>query len=192
MRAPLLIVVFLFGAVAPALCCQCPPIELNAAALARYDIIFKGQVRQVTPCEGKPGIAVFDVEELFKGAIADSFPVLFDCHGECAKGFNVGEEWIIYTNYKQISNAKMDWCSRSRKYFRHEKEDYYQVNTGVDYYSELNFLRANLGLHRPLVIKQNAAENRNQRPGTRQSLIIVLCSVAAIVGFYALFRRFFR
>jgi hypothetical protein len=186
--------VFLLLAVANsfrALACQCPQTQLTLAETEKYEIIFRGTVAKAKTCDEGFGEAIFKIDELFKGAVADSFLVLFEC-GECATGFKAGEEWIIYTRFKQISNAKMDWCSRSRKFFTHDKEDFFKVNSGVDYFDELNFLRKNLGLHRVLVQKENAAGNRNLLPQKNEFIIILLCSLAGIVLFYFLFRKLFR
>ena len=171
--------------------CQCPPVELSMSSLEQYQVIFRGTVKSVTVCGTKPGEAVFQITELFRGKIPADFSVHYDC-GECATGFNEGEEWIIYSNFRQVNNARMDWCSRSRKYFRHEKEDFYLVNTGTSYFGELEFLRTHLGHHRLVAGSQNQAGDRNIKPDQVQTIVILLLSILAMVVFYALFRRFFR
>jgi hypothetical protein len=172
--------------------CQCPVTQLNLDECAKYDLIFKGKITKIIPCDKKFGEALFEVEELFKGNATQLFTVLFDCNEECAQQLNAGEEWIIYTNYKQIHNAKLDWCSRSRKYFRNPKEDFYAVNYGNDYFEELDFLRTKLGQHRLLADKEPSTENRNKLPDNNQSLMFLLISIAVVVIFYVIFKRFFR
>lgn len=172
--------------------CQCPATSLSMEECSKYEIIFKGKVSKVINCGSKFGEAFFEVQELYKGNAAETFKVLFECNVECAQKFTVGDEWIIYSRYKQIDNAKMDWCSRSRKYFKIEQEDYYTVNYGNDYYDEVKFLQENLGLHRLLNENKNRTENRNIRPDSKQMIIILIASLAAIVLFYYLFNRFFR
>jgi hypothetical protein len=175
-----------------ALACDCPPTTLSQDEASRYEIIFRGVVDSVKTCGNLPGEAVFHVQELYKGNVTANFTVLFRCNDPCFVEFKAGDEWIIYTRYKQIGNAMMDWCSRSRKFFRHEKEDYYKISYGTDYFEELKFLRENLGLHRLLVEQKNDAGNRNVIPDTRTKIISVLVSIAVIVLFYILFRRFFK
>jgi hypothetical protein len=172
--------------------CQCPLTQLSLDECNKYELIFKGKILSVLPCEDKFGVATFQVEELFKGNATAEFDVLFDCNEECAQPLNAGDEWIIYTKYKQINNAKLDWCSRSRKYFRNEKEDFYAVNYGNDYFTELQFLRSELGQHRLLSQKQPATASRNIQPDKNQLIVILLVSIAAIVLFYVIFRRFVR
>src|SRR6476620_5427602 len=83
--------------------CQCPVTQLSAEECDKYELIFKGHITAVKPCGGKFGEAVFDVNELFKGNATHFFTVLFDCNEECAQQMNAGDEWIIYSNYKQIN-----------------------------------------------------------------------------------------
>jgi hypothetical protein len=172
--------------------CQCPFTSLSLDECNKYQLIFRGKVISSAGCIDKKGEAVFEVLELYKGNTPVSFNVLYDCGDECSQSFIAGEEWIIYTNYKQISNAKMDWCSRSRKHFKNEKEDYYTVNYGNSYDEELNFLRSKLGTHKFLKQNPGANEERNIRPSTTQNIILVLISIGAVVLFYYLFNKFMK
>jgi hypothetical protein len=175
-----------------ALACQCPPTSLSMEETEKYEVIFRGTIQKVTPCGDRPGEALFRIEELYKGNAEARFAVQFDCDDECAVGFKEGEEWIIYSRYRQVNVARMDWCSRSRKFFRHEREDFYKVNYGNDYFEELRFLREKLGLHRVIEKKDQQDGHRNRLPDMRSAILLVLVSVAGILLFYYLFRRFFR
>jgi hypothetical protein len=172
--------------------CQCPTTNLSLKECDNYEIIFKGKILSVVNCDHKFGEAIFKVEELYKGNATEEFKVLFECHEECAQKFTAGDEWVIYSRYKQIDNAKMDWCSRSRKFFKIESEDFYTVNYGNDYYDEVKFLQENLGIHRVMVEHKSQIDNRNARPDTKQLIIILLTSLVVIVLFYYLFNKFFR
>lgn len=175
--------------------CQCPPTQLSLEECAKYEIIFKGKILHVENCDHKFGEAVFEVQELYKGNATKEFKVLFECNEECAQKFNPGDEWIIYSRYKQLDNAKMDWCSRSRKYFKIDQEDFYTVNYGNDYYDEVKFLQQKLGLHRLLADKKNKLDNletRNPRPNTVGMITVLICSLLGIILFYYLFNRFFK
>ncbi len=176
----------------PAEACQCPLTQLSIDECNKYEIIFKGKIVSVIDCKDKFGEAVFEVEELYKGNSEERFKVLFECHVECAQKFSVGDEWIIYSRYKQLDNALMDWCSRSRKFFKIDKEDFYTYTYGNDYEDELAFLRKNLGLHRTLVEQKSQIDGRNIKPNINESIVIVLISLGAIVLFYYLFNKFFK
>lgn len=174
------------------LACQCPLTTLGIDECDKYEIIFKGKVVSVNTCNNNFGTAVFELEELYKGNATKQFKVLFECGVECAMDFNEGEEWIIYSRYKQVDKALMNWCSRSRKFFKNAKEDFYTSTYGNDYYDELKFLRQNLGLHRFLVLKTTTTENRNERPTTNQTILMLLVSLSAIILFYWLFKKYFK
>ncbi len=136
--------------------------------------------------------AIFDVEELYKGKALKSFKVLFDQNEECAQTLTAGQEWIIYGRYKQIDNIQMDWCSRSRKHFALNAEDFYTVTYGNDYDDELKFLRQNLGVHRVLAGSEYNTGGRNTLPTLTQSILILISSVLVLLLFYYLFNRFFK
>lgn len=173
--------------------CQCPLTQLSVDECAKYEIIFKGKIVSVVDCDLKFGEALFEIEELYKGNAGKQFKVLFECNVDCAQKFAVGDEWIIYSRYKQIDNAKMDWCSRSRKFFKIDKEDFYTYTYGNDYYDEVKFLQDKLGVHRVLAEKKSAGgDHRNIKPNGMQMLLVLLSSLVAIILFYYLFNRFFR
>lgn len=172
--------------------CQCPQTSLSLAECKKYEIIFRGRVDSVKKCNNNFGVAYFTIDELYKGNATKQFRVLFECGQPCSLDFMAGEEWIIYTRYKQIDNAMMDWCSRSRKFFKVEKQDYYTVNYGNDYDDEVTFLRSNLGMHRVVAEKKNSTEGRNERPSTTGTIILLLCSLSAVILFYWLFNKFFK
>jgi hypothetical protein len=194
MRAALRYFILWSFATCPAwsIACECPLTALGIEECNKYEIIFKGRVTSVQDCNNKFGEAIFEIDELYKGNATRHFKVLFECDVECAMKFSAGQEWIIYSRYKQIDNALIDWCSRSRKYFRNEKEDFYAVTYGNDYHDEVKFLRTNLGLHRPLSERSHQDQNRNTLPDTSQTAIILVISLTVIILFYWLFKKFFN
>jgi hypothetical protein len=172
--------------------CQCPLTSLCLEECNKHEIIFKGKISSVKNCEAKYGEAIFTVEELYKGNATKQFKVLFECGVECALSFNVGEEWIIYSRYKQIDNALMDWCSRSRKFFKNEKEDFYTVTYGNDYFDEVKFLREKLGIHRLLSDSKKTLEARNIKPSSNQTILILIASIIFLLLFYWLFNKWYK
>ena len=172
--------------------CQCPVTILNEKEIAKYELIFKGKIKSVKLSEGANSEAVFQVEELYKGNSTPEFKVLFDKLDECKIDLNAGEEWIIYTNYIQIDKAKLDFCSRSRKYIKNIKEDFYAVTTGISYDEELRYLQTSLGLHKLLKENLNKVENRNQIPTQTEFIYILIFSILGIILFYWLIRKFLK
>lgn len=174
------------------LACQCPLTALSLAECNKYEVIFRGKILSVKSCDNKPGEAILEVLELYKGNAEQTFKVLFNCSDECFYEFKPGEEWIIYSRYKQVNTAMMDYCSRSRRYFDLEKEDYYTATNGNDYEEELKFLREKLGLHRWIESEQIQDYTRNNLPNPTQSVIILLVSIGALLLFYFLFTRYLK
>jgi hypothetical protein len=176
----------------PLIACQCPLTQLSLEECNKYEVIFKGKIVKVIECDNKFGEVLFEVQELYKGNSEEKFKVLFECEVDCAQKFSVGDEWIIYSRYKQLDNAMMDWCSRSRKFFKVDTEDFYTYTYGNDYEDELVFLRKNLGLHRTLVERKSQIDGRNIKPSINQTIFVLLISVGTIVLFYYLFNKFLR
>jgi hypothetical protein len=172
--------------------CECPPSELSEQETEKYTVIFRGTIDSVKTCDDTPGRAYFRVDELYKGRVQPTFVVAFWCGEACAVGFHPGEEWLIYTNHQQVYSGRMDWCSRSRKYFRNVNEDYYAVNYGVSYFDELAFLRKHLGIHRTMDASGLEPAGRNFRPSTFETVVLLVCSLAGILLFYWLFRKLFK
>ncbi len=189
----LVIILFFLLSSAISEACQCPLTKLGKAECNKYEIIFRGKVKSTVTCNDKPGEALFEIIDLYKGNAYPEFKIMFDCKDPCSVGFNVGEEWIIYSRYKQIDNAMMDWCSRSRKFIAQAKEDYYAVTYGNSYDDEVKFLMDSLGLHRTLNPDNKPnANNRNELPSTNQSIIILVCSLVSIIVFFYLINKYLK
>ncbi|MEI6020824.1 MAG: hypothetical protein WCR21_06815 [Bacteroidota bacterium] len=172
--------------------CECPLSKLDRAECEKYEIIFKGKITAVTLNKDKLSEAIFEVGELYKGNALKLFKVLFDDQEACAQTLVAGQEWIIYGRYKQIDNIQMDWCSRSRKHFALNEEDFYSVTYGNDYDDEVKFLKQNLGIHRVLAGNEYSGGGRNILPTLSQSIIILVSSVLVLLLFYYLFNKFFK
>lgn len=171
--------------------CQCPLSTLNEKEITKYEIIFKGSIKSIKLNKTKSE-AIFLVSELYKGIIAQDFKIIFNDEDPCKQELRVGEEWIIYANYYQIDNAKLDFCSRSRKYIKNIKEDFFAEITGISYDEELRYLQTNLGLHKLLKENPNKVENRNIIPSSSQFIIIIICSILGVIFFYVLINKLFK
>lgn len=189
----LLLPYFVFFNSNSGMACQCPLTALSVNECDKYQIIFRGRVINHTNCSDKPGETIFQILELYKGKVHEKFKVLYHCNEPCASTFNPGEEWIIYTNYKQVDNAMLDWCSRSRRYIKNFKEDYYAQTYGNSYDEELVFLRKNLGTYRVMEDREeNAAGKRNIIPSKTQLIVTLFISMAVVILFIQLFKKYFK
>jgi hypothetical protein len=189
MKYFIIIVFLLLGKLSFA--CQCPVTDLSDKELNKYDLIFKGKIQTIKLNKEKSE-AMFLVEELYKGNTAPTFKILFNDLDNCKLELRAGDEWIIYTSYRQIDNAKLDFCSRSRKYFEVAKEDFFAVTTGISYDEELHFLQTKLGLHKLLKDNPNKVENRNVIPSSNQFIIIIICSIAGVLMIYVIVNKLFK
>ena len=171
--------------------CQCPLSSLSDKEIAKYDIIFKGSLKSIK-LNNTNSEAIFTISNLYKGIISQDFKILFNDEDVCKLELRVGDEWIIYTNYYQVDNAKLDFCSRSRKYIKNIKEDFFAETTGIAFDDELRYLDTHLGLHKLLKSNQNKVENRNIIPSSNQFILLLILSVAGLLLFYWLFNKFFK
>jgi hypothetical protein len=187
-----LTIIFLFILASKlSIACQCPLTTLTDKELVKYDIIFKGTIKSIK-LNKLNSEAIFTISELYKGIIAQDFKIIFNDEDVCKLELRVGDEWIIYTNYNQIDNAKLDFCSRSRKYIKNLKEDFFTETTGISYDEEQHYLQTNLGLHKLLKNNPNRIENRNIIPSSNQFIFFLICSVLGLLLFYWLFNKFFK
>lgn len=171
-----------------AIACQCPITALTITELNNYDIIFKGKILTVN-LNNKNSEALFNIDELYKGTVSQEFKILFNNEDICKLDLRAGDEWIIYTNYYQVDNAKLNFCSRSRKFIKNKKEDFFEVTSGVSYNDEFVFLQTKLGLHKVLKNVNPKIENRNIIPNTKQVIITLLCSILGVILFYWICNR---
>jgi hypothetical protein len=185
-------IIFYFCFQGALMACDCPFSRLGMDECNKYEIIFRGRIKSLAVSDSKFSEAVYEISELYKGNATKLFKVLYNNQEECSQTLVIGQEWIIYANYKQLDKAKLEWCSRSRRAFNNAKEDFYTITYGNDYDDELKFLQQNLGTHRFLSGPINQSGNRNQLPNNQQSILIALFSVFALILFYYLFNKFFK
>lgn len=133
--------VLLYGTCAFACSCAEPNGVATKANTDKYDVVFLGNVDSVAVCQGK-SIAYMQVGELFKGTFARQIPVYFDCSSSCQLSFSKGETWLVYADFFKYGKLETRFCSRSRKFFEREEEDYYKTNNQMRFREELDFLRA--------------------------------------------------
>ena len=190
MKQSLFIIILLFISKF-SIACQCPYTALNETETNKYDIIFKGKITSITLLKERSE-ALFKIQELYKGPINETFTILFDNLDVCKLELNAGDEWIIYANFKQITNAQLDFCSRSRKFFKNTQEDFFSVTAGISYTNEVSYLQTKLGLHKCIKNNPNVVENRNIIPNSSQFIIFIVCSIIGLIFFYWLVNTFLK
>lgn len=175
------------------LACECPPLALNENLIKSYDIIFKGKVVQVKSIPGKYKEALFEISELYKGTSQKTLKVLIDTTADCAKPILPGQIWLIYSTYKQWQRPLLNWCSRSRKWFENEKEDYYAYTYGLSFDAEITYLTSKLGCKN--IITSTETENpgeRNVLPKPYMLLILIGISSLGLILLNVLLKRYLK
>ena len=174
--------------------CKCAALpKLDVDYCKYYDLIFKGVVVSLGKCN-EINKAHFKLNELYKGVSPEEIDVYFDCSSDCAMNFNVGEEWIIYSNYIQLGKPKIDFCSRCRKRIQNENilETEF-IHTDITYSQEQEFLMSKLGLHHFLLTTNNSElSHQNIKPNRLTTIILLTISISVFVVFYYLFKKFIK
>ena len=95
--------------------CNCneKDIVFSQTYINSYPLIFRGKTLSISKGTDYDKVT-FMVNSLFKGVAARQTDLYFESKTECSLKFNVGEDWLIYANYKQAKPFVL-YCSRSRK-----------------------------------------------------------------------------
>lgn len=138
----LLVIIFYFFTIFSEAQCTCDFIlPMTFDATAGVEVIFYGKVIEVKEGCTDESIVVFQVQEEYKGGIKRSQEVLYNCGTQCGMSFIEGEQWIIYGSKNNAQEVIVDWCSRSRRRFENENEDFYRGLLESTFDQELDFLR---------------------------------------------------
>ena len=158
----------------------------------KKSVVFRGKVINMGKCD-KIAECTFEVQELFSGNASKNLIALFDCESSCMMNFNNGEEWIIYGEYVQLEKIKIEFCSRSRRINSTTNNEAENLTFGLSSTDELNWLRNNIGTK---IIRPNeehrTAAHRNEQPKPTTKIILITCSIVAMVLFLILSKRFFK
>ncbi len=177
--------------------CDCPPIvKLSADGIKQYHLIFRGRVDSTAIVRSR-AVAWFTIDELYKGTATKVSAIYYDGSGPCQMQIDKGDEWIVYAIYTSYGKPELNFCSRSRKHFPDEKDDFYVVNNGLSYTDELAFLKSNLGLQTFVGTPSPSAEQQQApreliHPDHAQLLYWLLASLLGFLGIWFLLRKFLR
>lgn len=175
--------------------CDCDQnkIAFTQAYIESHQLIFRGKT--VSTGKGEDyAKAVFSVSQLFKGSAPKEITVYFDMKSECSLKMNVGEDWLIYANHKQLQKPYVEYCSRSRKNVVNTSKNvdllYIKSDMSVDAESEQ--LQEKLGLQR--FAAQAASDNRHSNiiPGFWQRVALIVASIVGFLLIYLALSRFLK
>jgi hypothetical protein len=134
-------VFFVFTTITRAQNCNCIPLgPFTIADTSDYAVIFQCDINTVE-VKGGVGKASVTIHELYKGKVDRQIQLQFMSTDTCAIAIAPGERWLIYGEYYQVKTILLNACSRSRKYFRDPKADFYAINTGQSFDEEVEALK---------------------------------------------------
>jgi len=172
--------------------CNCneKDIEFSETYVNSNNLIFRGKT--VSTSKGTDYNKVtFSVSKLFKGVAAKRLDVYFDAKNPCALKFNVGEDWLIYANYKS-GKPLLVYCSRSRKNVINTNKniDLMYVKSDITIDDETDKLTELCGL-KPFTdpISENEDGHSNIIPTGSQRILLIIFSVIGFALIYFVLNR---
>ncbi len=173
--------------------CDCPPLKpLSKEVCEEYNIIFSGRVDSVGMCDGT-STAYFFVQALYKGKAMQKIAINFDCSTSCMMNFEKGEMWVIYGKYYKFGKIEVNFCSRSRKFFKDASQDFYAINNQMSYVDEINFLQSNLGTQQ-IESENNQAQYQREliKPSAWSKLWLLLISLAVMAVIWFVSKKYLK
>lgn len=168
--------------------CTCDVIlPMTFESTAGVPVIFYGEVTKVSEgCEEESNV-YFRIIEQYKGHVDSHQKVVYKCGTECGMSFIPGEKWIIYGGLKNDQSITVDWCSRSRRSFQNQKEDFYKGLLGSSFQEEMKFLRSNFEVNK--VFKKGISERKYQQMNPKNIPWLLGIGAAFMLVGYLVFTR---
>jgi hypothetical protein len=172
--------------------CKCAMPPFSEETVKPYEFVFYGKVVAVSGCD-KTAKVKFTIIELFRGKSFETTELEFDCASDCQMSFSPGEEWLIYSNYENYGQARVELCSFSRKKIDGETGDYNAFNNGMSFADEKKWLEEKLGVQK-LNEKDmiDRPHHENARPEGMNVVWTMLIGFAILGVFYFVVRKFIR
>jgi hypothetical protein len=168
--------------------CGCDESKLafSQKYVADHKLIFRGKTVSTATGEDFSKVT-FVITQLFKGSCPKEIDVYFDKKAACQLKFNLGEDWLIYADLKQMEKPFVEYCSRSRKNVintnKNVEMQYIKSDLTVD--AECQLLQEQLGLQN--FTSQTKEENTlhtNIIPNFWQRIVLILCSAGGFIMIY--------
>jgi hypothetical protein len=173
--------------------CNCNEKEIAFSEGYVNQLIFRGKTVNVAKGIDYDKVT-FQVNSLFKGIASKQMEVYFDNKNVCALKFNVGEDWLVYANYKSAKPVVV-YCSRSRKNVINTNKniDLMYVKSDITIDDETDKLIELCGLKafsEPILENENAHDNII--PTGSQRILLIIFSLIGFAAIYFLLNRLFK
>ena len=173
--------------------CNSQEMEFSENYVNNQQLIFLGKTVSINKGTDY-NKATFLIQQLFKGTASKKFDVYFDNKDSCALKFNVGEDWLIYANYKQ-GKALAAYCSRCRKNIinTNRNVDLMYVKTDLSFDEEIEKLNAVLGTQKfSQGITDSETAHNNIIPNGWQRIVLIIISALGLVIAYVFLNKLFK
>lgn len=176
--------------------CECKTLQPISKELCKnYDVIFYGKVDSVGVCRlDGSATAYFTIQELYKGSVEEHVKVDFDCTSSCLMSFSKDDEWLMYNTFHKFNLLTVNICNHSRKLFKDDTQDVYQLAAHRTFEEEKSFLKELLGIQKfaennDLNELQEQMGARNMQPSAMGKLWLLLISFSVMALVYYVTRK---
>lgn len=173
--------------------CNDKEIAFSQAYINTQQLIFRGKPTGITKGVDY-GRVSFSISYLFKGVAAKTIDVYFDAKNACALKFNIGEDWLIYANYKQ-GKPLVRYCSRSKKNIINTNKniDLMYIKSDITMDEETDKLTELCGL-KPFTapLSENENAHNNIIPNALQRILLIVISLIGFIVIYFSLNRLFK
>ena len=170
--------------------CNEKEIAFSEEYVNAHQLIFRGKTISISKGTDYDKVT-FLVSKLFKGIASQQIEVYFDTKNECALKFTVGEDWIIYSTYKQ-AKPFVAYCSRSRKNVINTNKniDLMYIKSDITVDDETDKLGELCGLK---ALTEPVSENENAHnniiPTGLQRILLIIFSMVGFAVIYFLLNK---
>lgn len=175
--------------------CNCNEREISFSKeyVNSNQLIFRGKTISITKGTDYDKVS-FEIDKLFKGIASKKIDIYFDNKNVCALKFNVGEDWLIYANYKS-AKAVVVYCSRSRKNVINTNKniDLMYIKSDITVDDETEKL-TELGDLKPFSepVSENENAHNNTIPTGLQKILMIVFSALGFAGIYLIMNKFWK
>lgn len=165
--------------------CNCIPLGPFAANdTNKAAVIFQCDINTVEVIDGV-GKVNATIHELYQGQVDRQVQLQFTSSDTCSIAIAPGERWLIYGEYYQVKTILLTACSRSRKFFRDQKADFYAINTGQSFDEEVEALKTILSI-KPLIESQLSGRELIKPKGYTLILLVTFSFVGFLLIWFIL------
>ena len=146
--------------------CNCGDIApLSRAVVSQYELVLKGKVQRILPCENGSYQIEIKAGSIYYGAYEQEITLRADCSGTCAMVFNMDEHWLLYCTKNNAQKYLISPCGHSRKFPSAQEVDYEAEVRGTSVFEDAEYLESNFEIAKEVERNLEARKYRRVEPG---------------------------